>query len=175
MEQKDAIQLITHNDFSTKNKKIWADLGCGSGTFTLALASILEADSIIHAIDTQESALAEIPNLYRDINIKKHILDFVKADLPIHVLDGVLMANSLHYVKDKEAFLAKLKSYLKPDANFLVIEYDSNISNAWVPYPIDFSSLHALFSKLGYRTIKKLNSRRSVYGNRQMYAALIES
>lgn len=174
MELKDAIQLITHNYFSTKNKKIWADLGCGSGTFTLALASILEADSTIYAIDTQASALAEIPNLYQTVNINKLILDFIKADLPIHQLDGVLMANSLHYVKDKEAFLTKLKSNLKPDASLVVIEYDSNAANPWVPYPIDFSSLNALFLKLGYTKIKKLNSRRSVYGNRQMYAALIE-
>lgn len=175
MDQKDAIQLITHNDFSAKNKKTWADLGCGSGTFTLALASILEADSTIYAIDTQESVLAQIPDIYRDINIKKHVIDFVKGSLPFQQLDGLLMANSLHYVKNKEAFVTKLKSHLKPDASLVVIEYDSNVSNPWVPYPIDFSSLNTLFSKLGYRTIKKLNSRRSVYSNRQMYAALIQS
>lgn len=133
MDQKDAIQLITHNDFSTKNKKTWADLGSGNGTFTLALASILEADSIIYAIDTQKLALAEIPDLYKEVSIRKYVLDFVKADLPIHTLDGVLMANSLHYVKDKEFFLEKLKSHLKSDTSLLVIEYDSNVSNPWVP------------------------------------------
>jgi ubiquinone/menaquinone biosynthesis C-methylase UbiE len=29
----------------------WADLGCGDGTFTLALAAILPRGSIIHAMD----------------------------------------------------------------------------------------------------------------------------
>lgn len=174
MDIKDAIQFITHNDFSTKSKKIWADLGCGTGTFTLALASLLDEESLIYAIDSNSTALNKIPETYNQVKIEKFAADFISTDLPIHQLDGILMANSLHYVKDKEAFLTKLRSHLQKDACFLIIEYDSNASNIWVPYPIDFQSLKALFSKLGYQSITKLNSRPSVYGNRQMYAALIK-
>lgn len=174
MEIKDAIQLITHAHFSTKNKKVWIDLGCGTGTFTLALASILEEESIIYAIDSNGSALKQLPSTYNKVIIEKLVLDFVSADLPIHQINGVLIANSLHYVKDKESFLTNLKSHLINDACFLIIEYDSNASNTWVPYPIDFQSLKGLFSKVGNKSITKLNSRASVYGNRQMYAALIQ-
>jgi ubiquinone/menaquinone biosynthesis C-methylase UbiE len=174
MDIKDAIQFITHAGFSTKGKKLWVDLGCGTGTFTLALASILEEESTIYAIDSNGSALRKIPDFYNKINIEKLAADFVSTDLPIHEIDGVLMANSLHYVKEKESFLTKLKSQLKEDACFLIIEYDSNVSNTWVPYPINFDSLKILFSKLGYKSITKLNSRPSIYGNRRMYAALIE-
>lgn len=174
MELKDAVQLITHNDFSPINRKVWADLGCGSGTFTLALASILESGSSIYAVDSNISILSSIPATYNNTSIKKFTIDFIVDDLPFNNLDGALMANSLHYVKEKEAFLMKLKSYLNPDACFLIIEYDSDTSNRWVPYPLDFQSLKKLFTKLGYATISKLNTRASIYGNRLMYAALIK-
>jgi ubiquinone/menaquinone biosynthesis C-methylase UbiE len=173
MDLKDAIQFITHIDFSTKNKKVWADLGCGTGTFTQALANILEKDSTIYAVDTNRTALNKIPDIYNNIAIKKLTADFVFSELPIHQLDGILMANSLHYVKEKEVFLEKLRPHLDDEAYFLIVEYDSNISNVWVPYPIDFQSLKSLFSKSGYKNITKLNSRPSIYGNRQMYVALI--
>ena len=175
MDIKDAIQLITHNSFSVKNRKVWVDLGSGTGTFTSALASLLEKESIIYAIDSDASALKKIPDSNNRINLKKVIADFVNTDLPIQEIDGILMANSLHYVKDKEAFLNKLRPHLNIDACFLIIEYDSNASNLWVPYPIDFQSLKALFSKLNYANITKLNSRHSIYGNLQMYSALIQS
>ncbi len=175
MDIKDAIQLITHPGFSTKNKKVWTDLGCGTGTFTLALANLLEEASTILAVDSNESSLKNIPDSYNQVNIKKLSADFVSTNLPIKQIDGILMANSLHYVKDKENFMKNLKSHFTNDACFLIIEYDSNVSNTWVPYPIDFQSLKELFLKLGYKNITKLNSRPSVYGNRQIYAALIES
>ncbi|MBA4850088.1 class I SAM-dependent methyltransferase [Emticicia sp. BO119] len=175
MDLKDAIQFITHDDFSTKNKKIWVDLGCGSGTFTLALASILDKSSTIFAIDYNSTAINKIPESFHQVNIKKLTLDFVNTHLPLNHIEGVLMANSLHFVKDKETFLERLKVHLNTHAFFLIIEYDTNSSNIWVPYPIDFQSLKALFLKSGYRSIIKLNSRPSVYGNRQMYAALIQA
>src|SRR6218665_2265385 len=120
MDIKDAIQLITHAGFSTKNKRLWVDLGCGTGTFTLALASILENESTIHAVDSNGLALSKIPDTYQHIRIKKLTADFINTDLPFHQIDGVLMANSLHYVKDKEAFLKNLKSHLQPDSCFLI-------------------------------------------------------
>lgn len=174
MDLKDAIQLITHNDFSTKDKRIWADLGCGSGTFTLALANILDDESTIYALDSNAVALSTIPAKYKQVAIKTIITDFIRDDLQFEKLDGILMANSLHFVKEKEAFLTRLKSYLKDDASLLIIEYDSKAANTWVPYPIDFQSLRTLFARIGYMNISKLNTRASVYGNTQMYAALIK-
>lgn len=62
MTQRDAIALIDHPllhaasrdhwaDLATIAPVRWADLGCGSGTFTLALAGLLPSGSTIDAID----------------------------------------------------------------------------------------------------------------------------
>ncbi len=57
---------------------------------------------------------------------------------------------------------------------FLIIEYDTNEPNLWVPHPITFKKLKSLFEELGYSKILKLNERGSAYGSGMMYCALIE-
>ena len=76
----------------------WADLGCGTGTFTVALADLLSPGSTIHAMDRDASVLRRIPPEHRGVSITTHRGDFTNHTWPFANLDGILMANSLHYV-----------------------------------------------------------------------------
>ena len=107
MEISKAAGLFNHPDFILSGKMKWADLGCGSGTFTLALASLLSKGSLIYALDTNERAIQGIPDSYGNAILKKLKGNFVIERLPFDDLDGILMANSLHYVKDKAGFYRK--------------------------------------------------------------------
>src|SRR4051794_35402705 len=84
----------------------WADLGCGAGLFTEALTHLLPAQSTVYGVDTK-------PTLRQTDHIIPIIADFIKDDLPLRDLDGILMANSLHYVKGKPALLQKLDNYMR--------------------------------------------------------------
>jgi len=53
----------------------WCDLGCGSGTFTIALAQSLASGSTIHAVDLDQEALKAIPDQYRGVAIRKVVGD----------------------------------------------------------------------------------------------------
>jgi hypothetical protein len=150
-----------------KGSPVWADLGCGSGLFTIALAQLLPANSTVYAIDThptvrqQDSPTSIIP-------IRA---DFIKDSLELPTLHGILMANSLHYVKDKPALIQKLRSYMHRQSPFLIVEYDTDKPVlVWVPYPISYDSLLPLFKDY---SIQKLGERPSAYGRANMYAALI--
>jgi methylase of polypeptide subunit release factors len=61
MELIEAAKMLENDSFNSLQKERWADLGCGSGTFTIALAGLLKPQSIIYAIDTNASALKQIP------------------------------------------------------------------------------------------------------------------
>lgn len=153
---------------------IWADLGCGEGTFTLALATLLPDRSVIHAMDQDGSALRRIPPTYSGASIVTHQGDFTRLPLPFGHLDGLLMANSLHYVADQQAFLRDIDS-VQSCRRFVVVEYDTQQANPWVPYPIGQSALARLFRSAGYERIEVIGQRRSVYNRAPLYAALIEA
>lgn len=173
MNVNEALALIK-NDSITRNKEIswWADLGCGEGVFTHALSRMLQPGSIIYGIDKKGPLKQQITA--NGIKIMPLQLDFVTADLGLQNLDGVLMANALHYVKDKGAFIQKIKACLKPGAPLLIVEYDTDIPvPVWVPYPVSFVSLKKLFEDAGYHHPEKLSERPSIYGRKNMYSLLV--
>jgi trans-aconitate methyltransferase len=169
MQLNDAVKLIQHP--VTKEKAAYADLGCGNGLFTKALAQLLAPESIIYAVDKNKTALNSF-SVDSNIHLQKLNIDFIKDEFPFKNLSGILMANSLHYVEDKNAFLLKAKASLSADGYFIIVEYDTNKANQWVPYPVSFSSLHNLFEKINFYSVQKLNTHPSRYW-RTMYSTLI--
>ena len=139
MEQLDAIQLITGATIPRDAPQLWADLGCGRGTFTRALASLLPAGSTIYAVDREKQ---QLPKQISGVEIVFSQADFEQDDFPFHDLDGMLIANALHYSKDAETLLQRLMGLQrKAQEQFMIIEYDSNNANRWVPYPLSFIKL----------------------------------
>ena len=165
MTHNEAVSFI-QNTVRASVPENWADLGCGSGTFTRALIGLLPEGSHITAVDREHKQL-NIPGV-----------DFVKADfekneLGLAGLDGILLANSIHYMPNKKPLIRKLEILFAGSPRFLIIEYDTDNSNPWVPYPISFHQLQTLFRDLGYEHISKLNERPSAYNSGLMYCALI--
>jgi trans-aconitate methyltransferase len=169
----DAIEMLADSGIEPHGPAIWADLGCGDGTFTLALASLLAPASTIHAMDRAASALRKIPSEQNGVRIKTHRGDFTKEMWPFADLDGILMANSLHYIEDQAAFIRACKSRMTSRRCFLIVEYDTDDASRWVPYPVSRTRLSALFASAGYSSIRILRSRPSVYRRASLYAAVI--
>lgn len=172
MKLEEAVRLISNEFIFIPQKQVWADLGCGSGTFTKALAVILSGNSVIYAVDKVKSVLNNIPDRFGNSTIEKINGDFTKIQLPIN-LDGILMANSFHYVEDKDLLIKKIYVNLKEKGHFLIVEYDINISTPWIPYPVSFNSLKKLFDEEKYSVIK-LGDHPSVYRKEKIYSALIK-
>ncbi len=168
---KDAIELIKHDRINDE-PQTWADLGCGEGLFTQALTHLLKPGSLIYAVDKTKPGL--IPP-FNSVFVESKSYDFIKDELVFPPLDGILMANSLHYVSDKRALLNKLSLLLKPASCFIIIEYDTDtLVQNWVPYPLSFLSLQKLFSEVGFETIIPIGKRASMYGRANLYSVLIK-
>lgn len=171
MEVTEAIALIQPGFQCRFKKETWADLGCGSGTFTHALAALLPRDSKIFAVDKDNQRIR--PREWKTtIEFIKH--DFIRDTIRFADLDGILMANALHFVKDKEIFIGKLNKLIKPEGQLIIVEYDTNQRNPWVPYPISFEKLVETFLTQGFGRIEKLGERKSIYRAGNMYACSIK-
>lgn len=151
----------------------WADFGTGKGAFAFALADLLGSTGEVYALD-QQGPILTYPahaNQERFAPIIPMQADFTQP-IALPALDGIVIANSLHYVAQPEKVLPLLLAHLNLNGSFLLIEYDTQTGNTWVPYPIDFSTWQHMAPRLGLSLPHKINRRKSIYGNGQLYAAL---
>ena len=72
------------------------------------------------------------------------------AGLPIGPFDGVLAANSLHFVDRVVPVLTAIHAALRPGGTLVVVEYDADHGNPWVPHPISFARLGAHLRGAGF-------------------------
>ena len=159
----------------------WADLGCGDGMFTRALAHLLASGSTIHAVDQDAAALRHVPAAEDGVRIVTHRADFTAAVWPFETVDGLLMANSLHYVRDQAAFIRAGTTKMRRPGRLMLVEYDTDAANPWVPYPISRRRLSSVIhdasvsvgGDVGHATIEALGSRPSAFRRASLYAALI--
>lgn len=150
MEHADHVNLIKKG--ITKKGGVWADFGSGEGAFTLALYDLLGDVSEIYSIDQNNTKIATqkylFAKLFPQAKINFLAVDFMsKLNLP--KLDGIIMANSLHFFEDKVAVLNHLLQFLKNDGEFILVEYNVNTGNIWVPFPLSFESFKNLSKVVG--------------------------
>ncbi|MBF6614439.1 MAG: methyltransferase domain-containing protein [Chloroflexi bacterium] len=139
----------------------WADFGSGEGAFTLALADLLGPKGEIYSVDRAGKALREQEKEMRARfpQVKMHYLqaDFTRpVELP--ALDGIVMANSLHFVRHKEPVLKFVRSYLRPSGHLVLVEYNADRGNIWVPYPLSFHTWQTLALRSGFEETKQISA-----------------
>lgn len=165
MELSSAIDLIRPGVIPARGT--WADIGAGTGLFTEALFAILESGNVI-AVDKSPHALYA---LKPPSNLSLEILegDFTKP-LQLPAVDGILMANALHYAADHVTVLQNILKHLKPGGTFLLIEYDTERANPpWVPYPVSLHTAELLLPTLGLKDVRVMGRRKSIYQDGEMY------
>jgi trans-aconitate methyltransferase len=171
MKVIDARALIAHPSLREGSARVWVDLGCGRGTFTMALASLLPDGSTIHAVDTDRGALHALPHISHGVTIVPHVADFASDGWPRRGLDGVLMANALHYVRDQDAFLAGLVAGML-DPRLILVEYDTDSANPWVPFPLGRQAAGRRLANAGLSGVIDLGRRGSMVRRAPLYAVL---
>lgn len=174
MNHSDHVELIRAGIPSGSPVDIWADFGSGGGAFTLALADLLDAGAAIISVDRDSRALREqqaaMQTRFPDRHVTYRAADFTqRLDLP--PLDGVLMANSLHFVRDKAAVLALVRGYLKPDGRLILVEYNADRGNTRVPYPLSMATWVKLAADSGFKATRQLSARPSRFLS-EIYSAL---
>ncbi|MBC7871646.1 MAG: methyltransferase domain-containing protein [Chitinophagaceae bacterium] len=158
----------------TESGGLWADLGAGAGAFTLALAELVGSSAEIYAVDRDGGALKQQERTMREqfpaTKVHYRTADFTRPlDLPL--LDGVVMANSLHFHRQKNPILQLVRGYIKQGGRLLVVEYNVDSGNTWVPYPLSYPTWAVLAKQNGFSETRLLASRPSRF-LKEIYSAV---
>jgi ubiquinone/menaquinone biosynthesis C-methylase UbiE len=174
MDHADHVALIRD---AVRPGETWLELGSGTGAFTLALADVLGPRGTIHSVDQDRGALkaqaAAVEAQFGAVRLDQRTADFTRP-LGFSGMDGVLMANSLHFVRDKAPVLALVRSYLAPGGRFVLVEYDADRGNHWVPHPISYTTWLAVAPAAGFNGARLLGRVPSRFLN-AIYASVATS
>ena len=140
----------------------WADLGAGSGTFTRALLQLLGPGARVHAVDRDASSVRALARIAGVTAVRA---DFSEA-LELPTLDGVLLANALHFVPASEqaGVLARVARLVRAGEGIVLVEYEHRAPSRWVPYPVSFARFTELARDAGLGAPTRAGERDSAFG-----------
>jgi SAM-dependent methyltransferase len=109
--------------------KMVADIGAGSGWFTVRAARRVKSSGMVYAVDINSAAIK-----YIDDRVQKEGLNNVKTilgkpgnpELPPDSIDSVLLLKTYHEVAQPVELLRNLRSSLRPGARVGIIDRDGN-------------------------------------------------
>jgi SAM-dependent methyltransferase len=152
MDHRDHVALIRGGVPSSGGT--WADIGAGEGAFTLALADVLGPVARIVAVDRDAGALRANAEAmawrFPGTGLTTLVAD-LEGPLDLPALDGLVAANSLHFIPRARqvAAVRALAAHLRPGAPFIVVEYDADRGNPWVPHPFSGRGWERLAAEAG--------------------------
>lgn len=102
-----------------------ADIGAGSGVFTLPLAKAV-ARGRVYAVDIDQGLVDHIAakaKAAKADHVRPVLGKFTDPNLPARDVDVAFIYDVLHHIEDRAAYLRNLAPYLKPGGRIAVIDF----------------------------------------------------
>lgn len=139
-----------------------ADIGAGSGYFTIPVARAVGEEGVVWAIDIRREMLDHIAGRLEAEGLKNvRLMQVGSTDpqLPEAGVDTILMVDVLHYVKDRAAYAKKLKYGLAPGGRVVIIDFRPKPfeERPWGPPPSQQMSkeeVDADFATAGFKVLR---------------------
>jgi len=130
-----------------------ADIGAGSGWFTVLAARRVGTSGTVYAVDINPEAIHHIEQRASSASLPNVKTILSKSDdpmLPKAAVDAVLLLKTYHEVADPVSLLQNLRSSLKPGANVGIIDRNGDGTNHGVGRKIVVEEA----SRAGYRLLE---------------------
>jgi ubiquinone/menaquinone biosynthesis C-methylase UbiE len=134
-----------------------ADLGCGSGFFTVPLSRKVKK---VYGIDVQKEMLDFLEQKIRKLkikNIEPRLSRENEIPLENESVDILVSMNTFHEFDDKERMVEEMRRVLKQGGKVLIADFEKENRGFGPPVAIRVSKKQAisLFEKKGFTTLKK--------------------
>ena len=139
-----------------------ADIGCGTGAYTVALSREVGDIGQVYAIDVHRDMLHTLESTLTRLSILN--VDIVWADIEEAIalekfsLDAVVLSNVLFQLENHGKALSIIHDLLKPEGQILVVDW-THSHNGVGPHAshiINEARAEELMQKHGFRIIKRL-------------------
>jgi ubiquinone/menaquinone biosynthesis C-methylase UbiE len=139
-----------------------ADVGVGSGHYTLSAAHIVGNSGRVYAIDILEDMLKHVEDAAHRAHLRNIETVWGNVEKPggtklrQHAVDAVILSNTLFQLEHKEAAIAEIKRILVPGGKLLVIDW-AGAYGGMGPSPSHVVSEHVaeeLFINGGFHKVK---------------------
>lgn len=105
--------------------EVVADIGSGSGYFTLRFARHVGADGHVYAVDVNPDMVRHLNERIRDAALLNVSTILAKADDPLlpQPVDRFVVVDVWHHVQDQAAYLERMKALLEPGGQVVMIDF----------------------------------------------------
>jgi ubiquinone/menaquinone biosynthesis C-methylase UbiE len=103
-----------------------ADIGAGSGYFTIPVAKAVGPEGVVWALDIEPFMVDTVEKRARESklkNVKPMLVDKDDPKLPPGGVDTILMVDTYHYVRNRSEYAKKLRAGLAPGGRVVIIDY----------------------------------------------------
>jgi ubiquinone/menaquinone biosynthesis C-methylase UbiE len=115
---------------------IVADIGSGSGAFTIPFGKAVAPNGVVYAVDIDKDMLAFVADRAEKAgltNVKTVLGEYDDPKLPVKTVDVAFFHRVLHMIEHRQMYLNSTAAYLKPDGRIIVIDKDKDDSpNSWM-------------------------------------------
>ncbi|MBS1855803.1 MAG: methyltransferase domain-containing protein [Acidobacteria bacterium] len=115
---------------------IVADIGSGSGSFSIPMAKAIAPNGVLYAVDIDQKMLDHVAQRAKDAgitNLRTVLGEYDDPKLPVKNVDVAFFHRVLHMIEHRQAYLDATAKYLKPDGRVVVIDKNHEQSpNSWM-------------------------------------------
>jgi precorrin-6B methylase 2 len=104
---------------------IVADIGSGSGSFSIPMARAIAPNGILYAVDIDQKMLDYVSKRAKEAgvtNLRTVLGGYDDPKLPVKDVDVAFFHRVLHMIEHREIYLDATAKYLKPDGRIVIID-----------------------------------------------------
>jgi SAM-dependent methyltransferase len=103
-----------------------ADIGAGSGYFTIPVAKAIGPSGVVWAVEIKQPLLDHIQKVAQKEKLANVRLKLVREDdpqLPAAGVDTVLIVNTWHHIRNRSEYAKKLRAALAPGGRVVIVDH----------------------------------------------------
>jgi ubiquinone/menaquinone biosynthesis C-methylase UbiE len=110
---------------AVKEGEVIADIGAGSGYFTIRLAHHVGAAGHVYGVDVSADMVRHLNERIRDAGLLNVSTILARPDDPLlpQPVDRFLIVDVWHHIEDQAGYLARMKTQLKPGGQVVMIDF----------------------------------------------------